>query len=68
MAEYTAMAFRSVPGAVIVGSTTSGADGAPGSANGEMLLAWLLGFPERGLHQAASTMQRELANKRGIGR
>jgi len=26
-AEYTAMAFRSVPGAIVVGSTTSGADG-----------------------------------------
>jgi len=26
-AEYTAMAFRSVPGAVVVGSTTAGADG-----------------------------------------
>jgi C-terminal processing protease CtpA/Prc len=26
-AEYTSMAFRSVPGAIVVGSTTSGADG-----------------------------------------
>jgi C-terminal processing protease CtpA/Prc len=26
-AEYTAMAFRSVPGAIVVGSTTAGADG-----------------------------------------
>lgn len=26
-AEYTTMAFRSVPGAIVVGSTTSGADG-----------------------------------------
>jgi len=26
-AEYTAMAFRSAPGAVVVGSTTAGADG-----------------------------------------
>jgi len=26
-AEYTAMAFRSVPGAIVVGSSTSGADG-----------------------------------------
>jgi len=26
-AEYTAMAFRSAPGAIVVGSTTSGADG-----------------------------------------
>jgi C-terminal processing protease CtpA/Prc len=26
-AEYTAMALRSVPGAIVVGSTTSGADG-----------------------------------------
>jgi len=26
-AEYTAMAFRQVPGAVVIGSTTAGADG-----------------------------------------
>jgi C-terminal processing protease CtpA/Prc len=26
-AEYTAMAFRSVPGAIVIGSTTAGADG-----------------------------------------
>ncbi|HEY6571930.1 MAG TPA: S41 family peptidase, partial [Candidatus Eisenbacteria bacterium] len=26
-AEYTAMAFRAVPGAIVVGSTTAGADG-----------------------------------------
>src|SRR5262249_59934039 len=26
-AEYTSMAFRSAPGAVVVGSTTAGADG-----------------------------------------